>query len=339
MAALSRGRSISAHMLSRGEESVEDALRARVRQAVLLRRSWFDPQVTNAYRLINAEGDGIPGLIVDSYNGMLVFQISHPALETIRDLLISLFIEEAKPLAIYEKSTSFLRKKEGLAELQAHRYGVQQEIVEILEEGLKFRVDLQHGQKTGWFLDQREMRKQVRSLSLGKRVLNVFSYTGGFSVAALAGGAKEVASVEISNRCQPLIEQNLILNNLPFEQHRFFNVDAFQFLQSESLNYDLVILDPPAFVKKREDIKNAFRAYKEINQKAMEKLPARSILITCSCSYHVDETLFQNIVFRAALEAKRSVRIIGRHRLAMDHPVSIFHPESGYLKSLVLYLE
>lgn len=339
LAALNPGRSIAAHMLAFGEETLEDALRERVRQAVLFRKNLFDPLETNAYRLIHAEGDGIPGLIVDHYNRMLVLQISHAALEPLKEQIVSLLIEFAKPRGIYEKSTSFLRKKEGMAEQRGHLWGELDPSPLILENGLSYRIDLETGQKTGWFIDQREMRSLVRRLAQKKRVLNVFAYSGGFSVAALKGGALAAASVEISRRCEPLIEENLVLNGIDPSTHSFICQDAFEFLAKDPLEYDLVILDPPAFVKKREDIAAAFRAYKEINCLALSKMPPGSLLLTCSCSYHVDEALFQNIVFRAALEAGRSVRILSRHVQAMDHPISLFHPESSYLKSLLLYLE
>lgn len=339
LAALNPGRSIAAHMLAFGEESLEDALRERIFQAVRLRSSFFDSARTNAFRLIHAEGDGIPGLVVDSYNGMLVLQISHAALDPLKEKIVSLLIEMARPRGIYEKSTSFLRKKEGMVEARGHLWGEIDPKPLILENGLAYRVDLETGQKTGWFLDQREMRALIRQISVKRRVLNVFAYSGGFSVAALKGGAFSATSVEISQRCAPLIEENLALNEIDPSRHTFFCQDAFEFLAKEPLPYDLVILDPPAFVKKREDIAAAFRAYKEINRQAFSKMPPGSLLLTCSCSYHVDEELFQNIVFRAALEAGRNVRILSRHVQAADHPVSLFHPESAYLKSLLLYLE
>lgn len=339
LAAICRGRSIVAHMLSFGDKPLEMALRERIRKSLALRRQWFDSSLTNAYRLINAEGDGIPGLIVDSYNGILVMQISHPGIESIHDLLVSLLIEEVAPQGIYEKSTSFLRKKEGMQEVQRHRWGENPSSVVIRENGLQFRVDLEKGQKTGWFLDQREMRKQVQEIAANRRVLNMFAYSCGFSVAALSGGAQGATSVEISPRCQALADENLSLNGLFSDRHRFIEADAFDFLKNEELAYDLIILDPPAFVKKREDIATAFRAYKELNRITIEKMLPKSLLMTCSCSYHVDEPLFQNIIFRSALEANRSVQIVGRHRQAMDHPISIYHPESAYLKSLLLYVD
>ncbi len=325
-------------MIAFGAESAEEALASRIRSAFELRRRWFDPAQTNALRLINAEGDGIPGLIVDAYADVLVVQVSNPGIEPLKEKIVALLVEVCKPRAILEKSTSFLRKKEGMEEVRATLYGETVREVEIVENGLRYSVDLVDGQKTGLFLDQREMRSLVKNLSSGKRVLNCFAYTGGFSVSALAGGASHVDSVEISARCGPRIEKNLALNNLA-DRHRFVQEDVFEFLKKSSFDYDLIVLDPPAFVKKRTDIDKAFRAYKEMNRHVLEKMPAGSLLLTCSCSYHVEEELFQNILFRASLESGRSVRILSRHRQAADHPISIFHPESAYLKSFLLYVE
>lgn len=324
-------------MLTFGEEKLSEALRSRIRQAAELRRRWFDPLQTNAIRLIHAEGDGIPGLVVDAYADVLVMQVSNLGIERLKGEIVQLLLEEFKPRALYEKSTSFLRRKEGLEEVKALLYGEEVPEIEVVENGLKFSVDLLEGQKTGLFLDQREMRALVRTLAPNRRVLNGFAYTGGFSVAALAGGASHVDSVESSAKCGPRVEKNLLLNRLA--HHQFFCEDVFDFLKTTSWNYDLVILDPPAFVKKRSDIDKAFRAYKELNRHAMEKMASGGLLLTCSCSYHVSEELFQNILFRAAHEAGRSVRILERHRQAHDHPISIFHPESSYLKSFLLYIQ
>ncbi|MDE3045899.1 MAG: class I SAM-dependent rRNA methyltransferase [Verrucomicrobiota bacterium] len=337
IAMLNHGRSIVGHLLAFGEESLEQALADRLSRALALRKQLFDPSTTNAIRLVNAEGDGLPGLIIDSYNGVLVLQISHPSLDTLKPFLLEWLITHAQPRAIYEKSTSFLRKKEGLEEVRAHLYGESIEEVEIIENGLRYSVHLLEGQKTGLFLDQREMRALVRQISSGRKVLNCFAYTGGFSLAALAGGATSVDSVESSKKCEPWLEKNLALNGL--SNHRFFCEDAIAFIAKEPLPYDLIILDPPAFVKKRQDIDTAFRAYKDLNCTAIAKMPPNSLLLTCSCSYHVSEELFQNILFRASLEAGRRVRILEKHRQAHDHPLSIFHPESSYLKSFLLAVD
>lgn len=333
------GESIVAHMIAFGEESLQEALQERLHTAYQFRKKWFDPQVTNSYRLINAEGDGIPGLIIDSYNNVLVLQISHPGIEKIKDILVSFLIEICKPRSIIEKSTSKLRKKEGLQEARAHLYGEHLSEVEILENGIKYAVDLFEGQKTGFFLDQRDSRAFVAKLSHNRKVLNCFAYTGGFSISALFGGAKHVDSVEISKKCEARIDKNIALNNLPQERHCFFGSDVFDHFKNCNWDYDLVILDPPAFTKKRTDIPAAFRAYKDLNLQAMKKMAPNSLLLTCSCSYHIDAEVFQNILFRASLEANRSIRIIGTHRMAIDHPISIFHPESAYLKSFLLAID
>lgn len=338
-AILNQGHSITAHMLCFKEESVEDAIKDRIEKAFSFRKRWFDPAITNSYRLINAEGDAIPGLIVDSYADVLVLQISHPGIETLKELIIQNLISTCNPRAIIEKSTSFLRKKEGLNETRCHIWGEDLKIVEVLENGLSYSIDLYEGQKTGFFLDQRESRKMIAELSNGKRVLNCFAYTGGFSIAALSGNAQHVDSVEISAKCQSKVDTNIQLNKLDESKHRFICGDVFDFLKTCSWDYDIVILDPPAFVKKREDIAQAFRAYKDINAQAMRNMLPNSLLLTCSCSYHVEEELFQNILFRAALEANRSVKIISTHKMAYDHLVSIYHPESAYLKSFLLLVE
>jgi 23S rRNA (cytosine1962-C5)-methyltransferase len=333
------GHSIVGHMLAIGEETVEAALSNRIASAVQLRKKLFDSSRTNAFRLVNAEGDGIPGLIVDSYADVLVIQISHPSLEVLKRQIVKELVALTSARAIYEKSTSFLRKKEGHGEVRAHLYGQEVCEVEVLENGLRYSVNLQESQKTGLFLDQREMRQLVQEFSRDKRVLNCFAYTGGFSVCALAGGAKSVHSVEISEKCEDAILKNLVLNGLSKESHKFFGEDAINFVVTRDLDYELVILDPPAFAKQKSALDNAFRAYKELNRTVIAKMLPGTVLVTCSCSYHVSEELFQNILFRASLEAGRKVRIIGRHRLAPDHPVSVFHPESYYLKSLVLFVE
>lgn len=336
IAVVGKGRSILGHMLAFGNETIEESLRKRIQEAVCLRKTWFDPKVTNAVRLINAEGDGIPGLIVDAYHDVLVIQVSNPGIENLKNQIIDCLIKEVKPRSIFEKSTSFMRRKEGLEEIRGHIYGETLSEIEILENGLKFSVDILEGQKTGLFLDQREMRSLIRNISNGKKVINCFAYTGGFSISALAGGATHAESVEISAKCAPRIEKNLALNDL--SNHTFTCEDVFDALKKNDWSQDIVILDPPAFVKKRDDIAKAFRAYKDLNKYCIEKMKPGSLLLSCSCSYHVDETLFQNILFRAALEANRSVKILEKHRQAHDHPISIFHPESSYLKSFLLYI-
>jgi 23S rRNA (cytosine1962-C5)-methyltransferase len=330
----SPGRSISAYLLAPGDQPPEQALSSHLDNAFRLRRRLFGPETTG-YRLINAEGDQIPGLIVDWYAGVAVLQISHPGLQPFIPLLVDA-IGAFPSTSIYEKSTTYLRRKEGMEEAKRLLAGEERPSVQIAENGLLFHIDVQEGQKTGFFLDQREMRQLIRSLSRDKTVLNCFAYTGAFTVSALAGGARHVASVEVSGKCEEKIGAHLALNRLDPARHAFFCQDVFTYLKRGAAGFDLVILDPPAFAKKKGDVDAAFRAYKELNAQAMRTMDPGSLLLTCSCSYQIGEELFQNILYRAALEANRSVKILSRHRAALDHPASLFHPEAGYLKSFLL---
>lgn len=330
---------IVGRMLTFDETPIENAIRQKLQAAVQLRNQFFNQDITNAFRLVNGEGDFLPGLVVDRYNDCLVIQISTLGMDRQKALIIETLVNECKPRSIFEKSNLPSRKEEGLNDFQGFVYGEKISEVDILENKRKMHVSLVEGQKTGFFLDHREMRELVKKLSKGKNVLNAFSYTGGFTVAALAGGALRTNSVDISDGAITLARQNVELNGFRSSLQDFVVGDVFQFLRMEELPYDLVILDPPAFAKRKKDVIAACRGYKDINRLAMKKMPKGSILMTCSCSYHVDEALFQKVVFQAAVEAGRNVRIIGRHLLAMDHPINICHPEGDYLKSLLLYVE
>jgi 23S rRNA (cytosine1962-C5)-methyltransferase len=327
---------IIGRMISWGVSDPHETVLKNIDDALRLREETFEQNRTNTYRLINGEGDFLPGLIVDKYAEGVVLQVSTLGMENLKSLIIDHLISRLNPSFIYEKSTLPSRKEEGLEVKEEWIKGSIKNIT-VLENGLKFLVSPTEGQKTGFFLDQREMREKVKSLSKDKRVLNCFSYTGGFSVYAKAGGATQVDSVDISESAIEFAKQNAILNQ--FESGMdFYAEDVFQFLRNRDLNYDLIILDPPAFAKRQKDIIPACRGYKDINRVAMQKMPSRSLLLTASCSYFVDEVLFQKVVFQAAAEAKRKVQIIGKHQLALDHPINIFHPEGDYLKSLLLYI-
>lgn len=315
------------------------AIQQNLDSAIALRTSLFDVSKTNAYRLVNGEGDCLPGLVIDKYDDVLVVQISTLGMEKLSPWLVDYLINKLQPRAIYEKSALAARKEEGLAPVQRSLYGPIVDEVQVRENGLQFAVSIVDGQKTGFFIDHREMRQWVKELSADKRVLNCFSYTGAFSVYAAAGHAVKVDSVDISERAIELARRNMLLNGLSIDQHGWQAADVFQFLRERELNYDLVILDPPAFAKRHKDVIPACRGYKDINRVAMQKMPAKSMLLTCSCSYHVDEELFKKVIFQAAVEAGRNVRIIGSHRMASDHPINVCHPESDYLKSLLLYVE
>lgn len=331
--------SIIGRMVSFDKHSPYEAILRSVDNAINMRKSLFDDHSTNAYRLINAEGDSLPGLIVDKYADVLVLQISTMGMEKLKPLLVDKLKERLQPTSIYEKSLMPSRKEEGLLPMQGTLYGSQISEVEILENGLSFVVSISEGQKTGFFIDHREMRSWISTLAAKRSVLNCFAYTGAFSVYALAGGAHKVDSVDISEKAIDLAKKNMQINHLNSDHCQFFVDDVFQFLREKELSYDLIILDPPAFAKRQKDVVTACRGYKDINRLALQKMPKSSLLLTSSCSHYVDPTLFQKVVFQASIEANRNVRIIGNHRMAPDHPVNICHPESDYLKSLLLHVE
>lgn len=330
--------SIVGRMLSFDETAPLEAIKKSIKDAIALRHQLFDEK-TNAFRLINGEGDNLPGLVIDRYADVLVIQITTLGMEKLKPFFIDILTEKFSPRCIYEKSNIPSRREEGLADFEGLLTGEMVDTIETLEDGVHFLVELSGSQKTGFFLDQREMRKLVRSHSRGKRVLDCFSYTGGFSVYALAGGAVNVDLVDTSDKALGLAKQNLKLNGFESEANHFYAADVFQFLRQQELSYDFVILDPPAFAKKKTDVKQACRGYKDINRLVFQKIPGRSLVLTFSCSFYVGEELFQKVVFQAAKEARRNVRIIQRHHLAYDHPISIFHPESDYLKGFLLFVD
>lgn len=334
-----RQSSILGRMVSFDATPPLKAIEKHLDQAITLRKELFKNQNTNGYRLINGEGDRLPGLIVDCYRDVLVMQIGTLGMDKLRSWLLDLLQKKISPVAIYEKSHLPTRKEEGLKEQSGLLYGTLSDPVQIEENHLQFLVSIENSQKTGFFFDQREMRLQVKQFAKGRRVLNAFGYTGGFSIYAAAGGASAVDTVDISASALELAKRNMWLNGFAQESMRFIEADVFHFLRESALNYDLVILDPPAFAKKKKDVVAACRGYKDINRIVMEKVPSGSFLLTCSCSYHVEEALFQTLLFQASIEAGRSVKIVGRHRLAMDHPIHLCHPEGAYLKSFLLYIQ
>ena len=337
----SKGGSIVARMVSFSKNvTPEKAVPDLVMRAVALRRGMFDEAVTDCWRVVHGEGDGLPGLVVDRYADVLVLQISTVGMERLKPLVVA-ELKKAFPRAraVYEHSNLPSRRKECMADFSGVLDGTMPEWTDVVENGVKFRILWKEVQKTGFFLDQREMRKLVGSLSKGKRVLNCFSYTGGFSAYAAVAGAARVDSVDIAGGAVELSKTNFSLNGIDPAQHGFFAEDAFKFLREKPLSYELVILDPPAFAKKKEDVEQAAKGYKEINMTALKKMPSGSLLLTCSCSYFMDAELFQTVVFQAARDANRGVRIIQKHHLAGDHPINVFHPEGDYLKSLLLYVE
>jgi len=334
-----RKASITGRMVSFGDTAPEDAIRQNVDKALELRRRFFNPASTNACRLINAEGDFLPGLVADLYNDVLVLQVGTLGMEKLKPFLLELLVEKLKPRSVYEKSDLPSRREEGLKDYEARLYGEPAEKVRILEEGLPFLVNITDSQKTGFYLDQREMRKLVREQAAGRKVLNAFAYTGAFSVYAIKGGAIRSDSVESSESAIAQARENFKLNGISEEAGSFFNADVFEFLRKPELDYDFIILDPPAFAKKKSDVIAACRGYKDINRLAIQKVRPEGLVLTFSCSRFVDERLFQQVVFEAAQEAGRRARIIQKFRQPFDHPVNVYHPETEYLKGFLLYVD
>jgi 23S rRNA (cytosine1962-C5)-methyltransferase len=330
--------SIQGRMLSFDRIPAEDAVRDNIIKAVSLRRTLFGPD-TNAFRLVNAEGDDLPGLIVDLYNDVVVLQVATLGMEKLKPLVLDVLNHTVPSRAVYEKSSLPARHEEGLPDFEGTLAGEVPPEVRIVENGFPFGVDIVHSQKTGFFLDQREMRRLVQSLASGCRVLNCFAYTGGFTVYGLRGGAESVVSVDTSQPALDLARSNVGLNGFEPRDEDFVKADAFTFLRQNEDLYDFVILDPPAFAKKKTDVMQACRGYKDLNRVALARVAAGGLVLTFSCSHFVDEQLFQTVVFQASLEAGRRVRILQRHHQAFDHPLNIFHPESEYLKGLLLYVD
>ena len=302
-----------------------------------------ESEMTNCYRLINAEGDGLPGLIVDWYHGTAVLQAYSIGMYAQRQRIVASLqaIYGDKLQAVYDKSATVLPR----SQLQANKQSENQYLVgepaigTVLEYGNRFQVDWETGQKTGLFLDQREHRHLLGQYAAGKRILNTFCYSGGFSVYALQAGAALVHSVDSSNKAIDWTKQNVALNNSQAVPHEAFADDVFDFLKTCDADYDLIVLDPPAFAKNISARHQAVMAYKRLNKQALTKLRSGSLLFTFSCSQVVGREHFEGAVMAAAIEAGRQIRILHHLTQPADHPVSIFHPEGIYLKGLVLHVD
>jgi 23S rRNA (cytosine1962-C5)-methyltransferase len=324
-------------LTGRPDEVVDGAFwRRRIRSALDLRRLVV-PAETTAYRLVHAEGDGLPGLVVDRYDRVLVLSIATAGMDRRREEIVAALAAEVQPGGILERSEGRARRQEGLEDRQGVLCGeLPADPVEILERGLSYRVDVVRGQKSGFFLDQRENRALLGGLSAGASVFNGFAYTGGFSVACARGGAKRVVSVDVSEDACSLARENLAANGLSPEDHPVVRADVFRYLRETDETFDMVILDPPAFAKSRRDVPRAARGYKDANLQALLRLREGGILATFSCSNAVDEVLFERIVQGALADAGRTASVLHRLGAGPDHPVSLAHPEGRYLKGLVL---
>ncbi|MCR5064600.1 MAG: class I SAM-dependent rRNA methyltransferase [Bacteroidales bacterium] len=315
-------------------------IRARLISAINYRRrfGFFDTnnQSSDVFRLVNGEGDNLPGLICDWYAGTLVMQAHSVGMHKMFQVIVEQFVDLLQPmglLSIYDKSSATLP---GGCE-NGFLWGEEQEEREVCENGCRLNINFAEGQKTGFFVDQRENRQLVGSLARGRRVLNCFGYTGGFSLAALRGGAEYVETVDISRRAIDLCNRNVELNFGADAHHKGVVADVLKYLDSPFENpFDLIILDPPAFAKNHRSLQQGLKGYRSINQRAMEKIADGGLLFTFSCSQAVSPDEFQTMLFSAAMAAHKSVRIVRHLPHAVDHPVSIYHPEGLYLKGLLV---
>lgn len=294
----------------------------------------------NTYRLVHGEGDNLPGLVIDCYGNTAVMQAHSVGMHVCREAIAKELVEVmgSRIENVYYKSETTLPFKAELGQENGFIYGGTDDTV-ALENGLKFRVDYLKGQKTGFFVDQRENRSLLEKFAKGKKVLNMFCYTGGFSFYAMRGGATQVHSVDSSARAIELTTENVELNFPGDERHAAYCEDAFKYLDKAGSNYDLIILDPPAFAKHRGALHNALKGYTRLNVEAFEKIKPGGIVFTFSCSQVVTKDNFRNAVFTAAAQARRKVRILHQLHQPADHPINIYHPEGEYLKGLVLYVE
>ena len=290
---------------------------------------------TTMYRLIHAEGDGMPGLIVDIYGHTAVIQTHSVGMHELRQLLAEILVEVAGVTSVYNKSAEKLEKNGGQRSQDEYLIGAQSDEI-CLEHGAKYKIDWETGQKTGFFIDQRESRLLLGQLAKDKKVLNTFCYTGGFSICALNGGAVLAHSLDSSQKALDLTEENLKLNGYDPAVHRTIKADALNYLKNLEEDYDIIVLDPPAFAKHLSARHQAIQAYTRINEAAIRQIKPGGLLFTFSCSQVVDRNLFAGTIMAAAIQAKRNVRILYRLQQPGDHPVSIFHPEGEYLKGLVI---
>lgn len=347
--------SITVRVLSFDDIEINtDYWKERLHSALEMRRriGIADNPKNNTYRLVHGEGDGMPGLVIDCYGKTAVIQAHSVGIHICRKDIVKALVEVMgdRTENVYYKSETTLPFKADITSADNDHpeeanglkngflYGGSNENTAI-ENGLKFHVDWLHGQKTGFFVDQRENRSLLERYANGKSVLNMFCYTGGFSVYAMRGNAEKVHSVDSSAKAVQLTNANIELNFPGDKRHKAICEDAFKYLEREGDKYDLIILDPPAFAKHRAALKNALRGYTRLNVKAFEHIKKGGILFTFSCSQVVTKDNFRNAVFTAAAQAGRTVRILHQLHQPADHPINIYHPEGEYLKGLVLYVE
>lgn len=335
--------SIAVRMLTFSEEPVDDAFwQQRLAEAFRMRKALqlSGREDNNIYRLVHGEGDRLPGLVVDVYGRTAVMQAHSVGMHVSRETIAKALVAASKGLIdnVYYKSETTLPYKADLQGENGFLIGNDEGNV-ATENGLRFHIDWLHGQKTGFFVDQRENRALLEHYAPGRNVLNMFCYTGGFSVYALRGGANLVHSVDASAKAIELTRANVELNFPGDQRHEAYTADAFKYLEEAGNNYDLIVLDPPAFAKHRDALRNALKGYTRLNAMAFRKIKPGGILFTFSCSQAVSKEQFRLAVFTAATQSGRHVRILHQLHQPADHPINIYHPEGEYLKGLVLYVE
>jgi 23S rRNA (cytosine1962-C5)-methyltransferase len=314
----------------------ENFFTRRFSQALSVREEYFSAR-TNAYRLINGEGDFLPGLIVDRYNDFLICQFFIAGMEMFKADIVGALGDLINIKGIYDRSEGKVRDEEGLDPAVGGMAGeAPPDTVSIVENGKKFLVDVKGGQKTGFFLDQRDSRAFLSTLAPGQKILDCFSYSGAFSVYGFGSGAKSVVTLDSSRPALELAEQNLALNGFGTAEGELLKGDAFTYLKESSSKFDLIVLDPPSLAHRRSDVGAATGGYKFLNLHALRHLNPGGVLLTFSCSQHLSADLFQKVVFGAAIDAGRKVTILKRLGHPVDHPVSLHHPEGDYLKGLAL---
>ena len=316
----------------------------KIERAVNYRKSidLFDNNETTVLRLVNGEGDGMPGLIADIYNGHLVLQFHSYGMYLMREMLTEIFKEllADRLKSIYNKSATTLSESNAFVPSNELLYGQLDDEVKVLENGVPFYIDISQGQKTGFFIDQRDNRKMVGEFCRDKKVLNLFCYTGGFSAYALQGGASLVHSVDISKRAIEQTNANMALLGPLARNHEAFAANVFDFIEEMPAHfYDVIIVDPPAFAKHHKVKEQGVKGYRNINRKVMEKVKPGGMIFTFSCSQAISKEDFQTIIFSAAAMEHKNIRIVKHLQHAIDHPVSIFHPEGSYLKGMALCVE
>lgn len=335
--------SIAVRVLSFRDIAIDHAFwTSRLASALAVRQSMglVDNPQNDTYRLVHGEGDNLPGLIIDCYGHTAVMQAHNVGIHCFRDAICQALLEvmDGRIENVYYKSDTTLPFKADIAHEDGFIHGHMDGNI-ATENGLRFHIDWLKGQKTGFFVDQRDNRSLLEHYSHGRSVLNMFCYTGGFSVYAMRGGARLVHSVDSSAKAIDLTNANMALNFPDDTRHQAFCEDAFKYLDAEAHKYDLIVLDPPAFAKHRAALRNALKGYTRLNVKGFQKIKPGGLLFTFSCSQIVTKDNFRNAVFTAAAQANRKVRILHQLHQPADHPINIYHPEGEYLKGLVLYVE